>query len=117
MTGDELNAVVPIWRRLSAVTKHRVLSALNEASEAMFELSFGEIAMLSLGDESSLVRAKAIDLLWTDESAETMRELMRLAEFDADEKIRSRALEAWGASFCWANTAISRQTSPHKRNP
>ena len=96
LTGDELKAVVPIWSRLSAVAKHRVLSALNEASEAMFELSFREIAMLSLGDKSSLVRAKAIDLLWTDESAETMQELMRLAEFDPDVKIRSRALESLG---------------------
>lgn len=96
LTGDELTAVVPVWSRLSAVAKHRVLSALNEASEAMFELGFREIAMLSLGDKSSLVRAKAIELLWTDESAETMRKLMRLAESDPDLAIRSRALENLG---------------------
>lgn len=96
LSGDELKAVAPIWSRLSGVAKHRVLSALNDASEAMFELSFREIATLSLGDESSLVRAKAIDLLWTDESVETMRKLMRLAESDPDEKIRSRALESLG---------------------
>ena len=97
LTSDELKAVLPIWNRLSAVVKHRLLSALNEASEAMFELGFREIAMLSLGDESSFVRAKAIDLLWTDESAETMQKLMRLAESDPDVKIRSRALESLGS--------------------
>ncbi|MYE27899.1 MAG: hypothetical protein F4X87_11945, partial [Chloroflexi bacterium] len=96
LTGDELKAVLPIWSRLSAVAKHRVLSALNEASEAMFELGFREIALLSLGDKSSLVRAKAIDLLWTDESAETMRMLMRMAESDPEATIRSRALESLG---------------------
>ncbi|MCY3799527.1 MAG: HEAT repeat domain-containing protein [Chloroflexi bacterium] len=96
LTGDELKAVVPIWSRLSAVAKHRVLSALNEASEAMFELGFREIALLSLGDKSSLVRAKAIGLLWTDESAETMRKLMRMAESDPEATIRSRALESLG---------------------
>lgn len=96
LTGDELKAVIPVWSRLSAVAKHRVLSALTEASEAMFELSFREIALLSIVDESSLVRAKAIDLLWTDESAETMQTLMSLAESDPDIKIRSRALESLG---------------------
>ena len=96
LTGDELKAVVPIWSRLSAVAKHRILNALYEASEAMFELGFREIAMLSLGDKSNLVRAKAIDLLWTDESAETMRKLMSLAESDPDVTIRSRALESLG---------------------
>ena len=96
MTGDELKAVIPVWSRLSAVAKHRVLSALNEASEAMFELSFREIALLSIVDDSGLVRAKAIDLLWTDESAETMQKLMSLAESDPEVKIRSRALESLG---------------------
>ncbi len=96
LTSDELKAVLPIWSRLSAVAKHRVLNALNEASEAMFELGFREIALLSLGDKSSLVRAKAIDLLWTDESAETMRKLMRMAESDPEATIRSRALESLG---------------------
>ena len=96
LTSDELKAVLPIWSRLSAVAKHRVLSALNEASEAMFELGFREIALLSLGDKSSLVRAKAIDLLWTDESAETMRKLMRMAESYPEATIRSRALESLG---------------------
>lgn len=96
MTGDELKAVIPVWSRLTAVAKHRVLSALNEASEAMFELSFREIALLSIMDESGLVRAKAIDLLWTDESVETMQKLMSLAESDPEVKIRSRALESLG---------------------
>ena len=96
LTADELKAVVPVWSSLSAVAKHRVLSALNEASEAMFELGFREIAMLSLGDKSNLVRAKAIDLLWTDETVESMQRLMSLAESDPDVKIRSRALEGLG---------------------
>lgn len=96
LTGEELTTVVPIWNSLSADVKQRVLSALNEAGETLFELSFREIAMLSLLDESSLVRAKAIDLLWTDESAETMQKLMRLAESDSDARVRSRALESLG---------------------
>lgn len=96
LTGDELATVIPIWKRLTADVKQRVLSALNEAGEAMFELSFREIAILSLFDESSLVRANAIDLLWTDESAEAMQKLMQLAESDSDARVRSRALESLG---------------------
>ena len=43
--------------------KHQVLRALYEASVAMFELNFREIAGLGLQDKSSLVRSVAIDLL------------------------------------------------------
>lgn len=96
LTSEEQRAIEPVWDGLPAIAKHRVLRALNEASEAMFELNYRELAMLGLEDASSLVRATSIDLLWIDESAETMRKLMRLAEFDSDAAVRTRALEHLG---------------------
>ncbi len=96
LTPDEQRAIEPVWKELPAVAKHRVLRALNEASEAMFELGFREIALLGLGDASSLVRSTSIDLLWFDESAETMRKLMRMAELDADDSVRTHALAQLG---------------------
>lgn len=96
LTAEELRKIEPVWNPLPAVAKHRVLHALNEASEAMFELNFRAIARLCLEDASSLVRAASIDLLWTDESAETMRSLMNLAESDDDAAVRARALEQLG---------------------
>ncbi len=96
LTVEELKAIEPVWNQLPAVAKHRVLRALNEASEAMFELSFREIALLGLVDASSLVRSISIDLLWIDESAETMRKLMTMADSDTDSAVRTRALEHLG---------------------
>ena len=96
LTTDEWRVVQPVWRGLSTVVKHRVMRALNESSEALFELSFREIAFLSLDDESSLVRSDAIELLWVDESVETMRKLMVIAETDLDTAVRARALESLG---------------------
>ncbi|MDE2777715.1 MAG: HEAT repeat domain-containing protein [Chloroflexota bacterium] len=96
LSPEEQRAIEPVWDALPAIAKHRVLRALNEASEAMFELNYRELALRGLEDESSLVRATAIDLLWIDESAETMRKLLRLAEFDADAAVRTRALERLG---------------------
>lgn len=96
LTLDEQRAIEPAWNALPTTAKHRVLRALNEASEAMFELSFREIALLCLDDASSLVRSTAIDLLWIDESAETMRKLMRMAESDSDLAVRTHALDQLG---------------------
>ena len=96
LTAAALQEIAPAWQELSPIAKHRVLRALNEASEAMFELNFREIALLALDDESSLARSSAIELLWIDESADTMLKLMRLADADPDPGVRARALEQLG---------------------
>lgn len=96
LSSNELRAVEPVWRGLPSSFKHQVLSALNEASEAMFELNFREIATLGLRDDSGGVRAMAIELLWTDESPATMRQLMRLAADDPEPSVRSSALKGLG---------------------
>ena len=93
LTSEALRTIEPAWLSLPVVAKHRVLRALNEASEAMFELGFRQIALLGLEDESGLVRSTAIELLWFDETADTMRRLMRLAEADPDAGVRASALE------------------------
>lgn len=96
LTAKELQEIQPVWETLPSIVKHRILRALNEASEAMFELSFREIAMLGLDDAGSHVRSTAIELLWTDESVDAMRKLMQMAEADPDSTVRIRALESLG---------------------
>ena len=95
LSPAEREAIANSWSRLPAGFKAQVLRALNDSSEALFELNFREIAVMALADSSSLVRAAAIDLLWFDESPETMRRFMRLAD-DADALVRSRALTGLG---------------------
>lgn len=94
--SDEISQITPTWLGLPAVYKHQVLRQLNESSEAAFELNFREIALTSLDDGSSLVRAAATDLLWTDESLETMRRIMKMARDDESPEVRARALAGLG---------------------
>jgi len=96
LAPEEFLVLEPVWAGLPAVAKDRVLRALNEASEAMFELNYREIALRCLCDESGLVRATAIELLWADESVETMSKLLDLAETDPDSSVRISALKNLG---------------------
>ena len=96
LSSEERQAIAAEWRTLPSSFKHQVLRALYEASVAMFELNFREIAGLGLQDKSSLVRSVAIDLLWTDESTNTMRQLMQMAVKDPEQAVRANALKALG---------------------
>ena len=96
LSSQDCHAIADAWQGLPSVFKHRVLRALNEASETMFELGFQAIARLSLADESPMVRSMAIDLLWADESEETMRRIMEAAARDQDSTVRANALKALG---------------------
>ncbi len=96
LLSAERQAVESQWRVSSSALKRQVLRALNEASEAMFELNYREIALLSLDDEDGLVRAAGVELLWTDETVEVMRKLMRLAKNDIERAVRTCALKELG---------------------
>ena len=71
-----------------------MLRALNEASEALFELNYRELGLQCLNDESASVREAAIELLWTDESEQAMRQFIKLAAHDASLSVRASAVKA-----------------------
>lgn len=96
LSTSEQRAVKHEWARLGSAAKRRILRSLIEASEAMFELNYREMAMLGLDDEDGLARAAAIELLWTDETVETLRRLMALAAEDPDLSVRATALKELG---------------------
>ena len=95
LSAKERDKLAGAWRELPAEFKAQTLRALNEASEALFELNFREIACISLDDPAGAVRAAAVDLLWFDESPQTMREMMRLAN-DSEASVRESALTGLG---------------------
>ncbi len=95
VSGSDRQSLADLWTQLPPHFKAQVLRALNEASEALFELNFREIALIALADEDSSVRATAIELLWFDETPQTMRQLMRLAA-DCDPEVRANALKGLG---------------------
>ena len=94
LTPSAIRELRRVWRDLPGRYKAHVLRQLLEASEADFELAFNEIALLSLDDESSLARAAAVDLLWTDESPATLRLLMDRIRHDESIQVRTAALSA-----------------------
>lgn len=96
LSASERQAVAVDWRRLASESRRRILRSLLEASEAMFEMNYREIALLGLNDEDGSVRVAAIELLWTDETVETMRRLLALAADDRDSFVRAAALKELG---------------------
>ena len=96
LSPEEWQKLRSAWRRLAPASKGRILRALNESSEALFELNYRELGLRCLDDESAMVREAAIELLWTDESEETMRGFIRLAESDAASSVRACAVKALG---------------------
>lgn len=96
LSPQDIQALEPTWRRLSAAYKHKILQALHEASETKFELNCRAIALLSVEDESGLVRAAALDLLQEEDSAETMKLFLNIARDDPDAYVKTRALTGLG---------------------
>ena len=96
LSPSEWQRIETVWRDLSAGTKHRVIRALNESSEALFELNYRELGLRSLDDENTIVREAAVELLWTDESEQAMREFIRLADRDPESSVRTAAMKALG---------------------
>jgi len=94
--AEEVKQLEPIWNELPTSYKHKMLVAFNEASEADFDLSYKQVALLGLKDESSLTRSAAVDLLWDDESVATMRLLLNLVRTDDSPNVKARALVALG---------------------
>ncbi|MCY3780953.1 MAG: HEAT repeat domain-containing protein [Chloroflexi bacterium] len=96
LAPKEWQKVHAAWRCLEAASKRRILRMLNESSEALFELNYRELGLNSLDDESAMVREAAIELLWTDESEDTMRQFIRLAAQDPSSSVRTCAIKALG---------------------
>ena len=94
LSPTDIQGLAPLWNELPGAYKARAMRQLLEASEADFELSFGEIARLSLEDQSSLARAAAVDLLWTEDSSHTLQLLMRRIRQDESAAVRAGALIA-----------------------
>lgn len=96
LSVSDRRTIATAWAGLTPESRRRVLRSLTEASEAMFELNFREIAILALDDEDSLVRVAAIEVLWTDETPATMRRLMSRAADDPAPDVRAAALKELG---------------------
>jgi HEAT repeat protein len=83
-----------VWHGLPDDRRYRVASSLADATESDFELDYRSIGLYMLNDSNADVRIAAIEMLWEDETLETMYAFMRLARQDADIRVRSTAAGA-----------------------
>lgn len=96
ITSKQLKELEPVWKDLPTSYKHKLLEAFSVASETNYDLSYKQIGLLGLRDESSLIRAAAVDLLWEDESVEAMRLLLNIVREDEAPNVKARALVGLG---------------------
>ena len=92
LSPQDVAKLAATWHGLPGAYKARALRQLRESSEADYAFNFNAIALHSLDDDSSLTRRAAVDLLWEDESASTLRRLLRLMPDEDDPQTRSSVL-------------------------
>lgn len=93
---EDRNKLRAVWDKLPASFKHKIFTAMIEASESNFELNYRTIGLLGLQDASPLVRSISIDLLWEDESLELLNIFSSIAQHDESPQVRANAVSALG---------------------
>lgn len=96
LTSVQIKALERVWADLPSSYKHRLITSLLEASEADFELAYDEVSSLGVEDESALVRAASLDLMWESESLETMHLMLKHVRSDESPNVRARGLVGLG---------------------
>ncbi len=94
LSEADLTKFVDVWQQLSDDQRYRVAMGLAEASESDFELDYRTIGLYLLRDASADVRVAAIEMLWEDETLETMHAFMAVLERDNDVRVKSTAAGA-----------------------
>lgn len=96
LTSEAITAFEPHWKAIDAEFKQKMLSEFTEASEINFDLDYQALGNLSITDDNSEVRVKAIEALWADESLEWLTKLIDLAETDESADVRASAASELG---------------------
>ncbi len=79
------------WPLIEVERRRRVVAAVIELAEDDIELDFNLPYFFMLSDLDPLVRGKAIDGLWEDESRELLAKLLDILAHDPDEFVREKA--------------------------
>lgn len=96
LSDESLKVLEPVWQKLPAEYRRRILSELAEASEVNFDLNFDALGYIALDDVEAGVRAAAIELMWINESLTFMSQLVDLAENDESTEVRAAAISELG---------------------
>ncbi len=96
LPSSEVARFKQTWSQLDTKSRYALVEHLTDISESNFELDYRTVGFVALKDNDRDVRAKAIDLLWTDESSQLLEELVHMARWDADNTVRARAMSGLG---------------------
>ncbi len=96
LTSSEFAQVKPIWDKLDADYRYKLVQQMTDLSETNFDLEYHTVAEQSLDDSNPDVRAAAIELLWDDESITLMNRLIEMAQWDEAISVRAAAASALG---------------------
>src|SRR5690606_855672 len=96
LSAAQIPRVQEAWVTLSVDYRHKLLQQMLDISETNFELDYRLIGMLALEDDDPTVRTDAVELLWDDDSLETMDRLIDLAQWDESVQVRAASASALG---------------------
>lgn len=96
LSDQDVRQLDTIWPTVDENRRRLIATQLAEASETSFDLDYQALGHYVLSDESSLVRAAAIGLLWIDVSIAYLDRLIRLAQNDTSTIVRAAAVSEIG---------------------
>ncbi len=96
ISESDMARIQPVWERLPADYRHKLVDLMAESSESNFELDYRIFGRYALDDEDAGVREAAIDLLFDDNSLSLMDDLIDKAQWDDSIAVRAAAVSALG---------------------
>ena len=79
------------WPGIETERRRRIVGTMNELVEDNIELDFSQALTFALRDADAIVRSRAIEGLWEDESRDLLQILTRLFENDPSHIVREKA--------------------------
>lgn len=93
---EQLTRLGPVWEGLGDDFRRILMQMLVDAAQANFRLDFRPIGQATLTSELPAVRQAAIEILWEDESTETLQSLLHMVQHDPSSDVRVEAARALG---------------------
>ncbi len=94
MDRQMLDAFREMWPTIAIQRRRDIMQELMELSEVNFEVDFGPVFMLALGDEDAEVRETAIQGLWENESPTLITPFLHILRTDEAVNVRAAAATA-----------------------
>lgn len=114
LSRTEAERAWTVWTGLPVAVRRRVARLLVEIAEDDFEVDFGEIFRLALGDEDAQVRQSAVEGLWEDEDVRLVPLLAARLREDPAGEVRAAAAAALGR-FLLAGELGRIRLRPHQQ--